>query len=874
MSKSFYLFTILALLAALLGGAMMYTPARAAGVLFAKPAATGSGNCSSWANACTLQTAIDSAVNGDQIWVQAGTHIPHPSDRTISFTLKNGVAVYGGFAGGETQLSERKPAVNVTILSGDIGTPNDAIDNSYHVVFILNTPDTGTVLDGFTLQDGNANGTSPHNVGGGIFIKGGSKPTLENLIISDNSAITAGGIWNESSSPVITNVTFSNNKASSEGGGMYITGGIPKLTSVKFLNNTAESSGGGGLFNGGSPVLTNVIFSGNTSGTQGGGNGGGMYNGGTGNPTLRNVTFSGNDADSGGGMHNDPGTSAKLVNVTFSANTAHTFGGGMRNLNSSPELINVTFSDNSAPTGGGLHNAHNPNQNPPNPSSPTLINTIIANSTGGDCSGPLNVVSSNNLIESASSACGLTDGPKGNIVGTDPRLAALANNGGFTRTMALQNGSPAIDSGNDADCPAGDQRGQARPQREHCDIGAYEALYISGDLDTTFSRDGRAITSVTPAWPEGEYVNSIAIQGNGKIVVAGRSNGNFALVRYNSNGALDATFSADGKLMINFGGIEIAYGVVVQPNGKIVVVGDRCTDAGPPCDLALARYNANGRPDATFSGDGKVVLNYPKGDNGANSLALQPDGKIVVAGYASKGADRDFAIYRFNPNGSRDKTFSDDGVAVGNFGRGKQDYIYDLEIQKSDGKIVLAGYTEDGSGNKNFAIARLNPDGTADTTFSRDGRQITNFGANDSAYGLALHDGKIMVVGETCTAPLTCSIAVARYKANGALDPTFSNTGKKVFLFGPGAYSSARGVLVTPNGKIVVAGAASGDFGLVRLLPSGALDASFSGDGKVLIDFGGNDDANGMIMQPSDGKYVLGGFTTLGGDFAIARILP
>jgi hypothetical protein len=118
MSKFFKLFSILALLAALLGGAVTYTSARAAGVLFAKP--TGSGNCISWANACALQTAITTAASGDQIWVQPGTHIPHASDHTVSFTLKNGVAIYGGFAGTETLLSQRKPAVNITILSGDL----------------------------------------------------------------------------------------------------------------------------------------------------------------------------------------------------------------------------------------------------------------------------------------------------------------------------------------------------------------------------------------------------------------------------------------------------------------------------------------------------------------------------------------------------------------------------------------------------------------------------------------------------------------------------------------------------------------------------------------------------------------------------------
>src|SRR5687768_10898623 len=130
------LFTLIALLASLAGAAVTYTPAYAAGVLFAKPTATGSGNCSSWANACTLQTAISSSSAGDEIWVQAGTHKPHSVDRGVSFNLKNGVAIYGGFNGTETQRSHRDPVANVTALSGDLNGGDNGFtnngDNSFH----------------------------------------------------------------------------------------------------------------------------------------------------------------------------------------------------------------------------------------------------------------------------------------------------------------------------------------------------------------------------------------------------------------------------------------------------------------------------------------------------------------------------------------------------------------------------------------------------------------------------------------------------------------------------------------------------------------------------------------------------------------------
>ncbi len=165
-----------------------------------------------------------------------------------------------------------------------------------------------------------------------------------------------------------------------------------------------------------------------------------------------------------------------LTNVTFSNNSAFWQGGGLYNDNSNPVLTSVTFSGNSitkipAPfNGGGIYNYNN--------SSPTLKNVIIANSpTGGDCvnaSSTLNAASSNNLIEDATYACGLSNGVNGNIIGSDPNIGPLANNDGFTQTHALLAGSSAIDAGNDVSCPLTDQRGVMRPFGLHCDIGAYE----------------------------------------------------------------------------------------------------------------------------------------------------------------------------------------------------------------------------------------------------------------------------------------------------------------------------------------------------------------------------------------------------------------
>ena len=434
----------LAVLLFVVGGAF-WTPrvAGAGTVRYAAPTARGTGDCSSWANACTLQQALAQAQSGDEIWVQEGTYTPGGS-RSDTFRLKSGVAVYGGFAGTETRRDQRDWQAHPTILSGDIGTVGDNSDNVYHVVIGANN----AILDGFTVTGGNANSSRiPDSYGGGMYNEN-SSPTLTNVIFRQNSADFGGGMYNTAdSNPSLTNVTFDSNLADL-GGGMY---------------NTNRSS----------PTLSNVTFSHNTATRHGGG----MHNAGVGvSPSLSNVTFRNNSAGSAGGGMGNFSASPTLRNVTFSHNSAF-YGGGMCNLYSSttPVLINVTFSQNSASRsglGGGIYNGDDPR--------PTLINVLITGSStqGGDCvsrnNAPLNPNSRNNLIEDSTYACGLADGTNGNIVGRSANVGALGNYGGSTETVPLNAGSPAIDAGDAASCPATDQRGVPRPQGNGCDIGAYE----------------------------------------------------------------------------------------------------------------------------------------------------------------------------------------------------------------------------------------------------------------------------------------------------------------------------------------------------------------------------------------------------------------
>lgn len=348
----------------------------------------GTGDCSSWENACDLQAALADAVSGDEIWVAAGTYYPTDNtDRTISFSLKNGVAVYGGFAGTEITQDQRDWVDNTTILSGDIGVPIDPIDNSYHVVLSVGL-DVTTILDGFTITNGIATGLDIGTNGGGMYNASNSSPTLTNIIFLENlAAERGGGMYNGSNcNPRLTNVTFSANstliESGTEGGGMYNFQSNPTLADVTFVDNSSDR--GGGIYNlQSNPTLTNSTFTANIADR-----GGGMYNDSS-ITMLVNVTFSENQADFGGGMYNTQ-SSPKMFNVTFSSNAANSSGGGIYNeVNSKPTLYNVNFSGNSAYWGGGIYNYQ---------SSPTLTNVTFFDNFASEKGGGIYNESSDSQI--------------------------------------------------------------------------------------------------------------------------------------------------------------------------------------------------------------------------------------------------------------------------------------------------------------------------------------------------------------------------------------------------------------------------------------------------------------------------------------------
>ena len=403
-------------------------------------------------------------------------------------------------------------------------------------------------------------------------------------------------------------------------------------------------------------------------------------------------------------------------------------------------------------------------------------------------------------------------------------------------------------------------------------VSSPTARAAPGSLDVTFA-GGKVTTAIGSGTDAGK---SVAQQYVGKVVVAGYSyNGNdsdFAVARFLANGQPDPAF-AGGHVTTDLGSDnDKGCGVAVQSDGRIVVAG--YTGSGDGVDFAVVRYNPNGTLDTTFGGTGKVITDVRgSGDFGAG-VALQIDGKILVAGCAYNGSNDDFAVVRYNVNGSLDTSFGFNGKLTDDFGD-TGDYAYSIAVQ-SDGKIVLAGESLRGD-NYDFAVARYSSSGTSDSSFGSGGRVFTGIGdSDDAAKGVATQsDGGIVAAGYSYSND-GADFAVVRYTATGLLDAGFSGDGKATTTIGSGP-DSGNGVVVQADGKIIVAGEMwngnNWDFALLRYRADGAVDTGFGTSGKVITAIGtGSDRGMGIALQ-SDGSILVAGSTVSGSnmDFAVAR---
>ncbi len=405
----------------------------------------------------------------------------------------------------------------------------------------------------------------------------------------------------------------------------------------------------------------------------------------------------------------------------------------------------------------------------------------------------------------------------------------------------------------------------------------------AGNLDSSFGVGGK----VTSDRGFAEEARAVVVQRDGKVVVAGFRHEvgglpDFALVRHHPDGRLDHSFGDAGWVTTDFGGgSDVATALVLQSDDKLVAGGW----AGPrfQSDFALARYHPDGTLDDSFGTMGRVTTDFEGAMASGLALVQQPDGKFVLAGRRQGGdAGDDFILVRYRNDGTLDGSFGSGGRVRTDLGG--LDIAHALALQ-ADGRLVVAGSTSNAmvpGDYGDFAVVRYAPDGSPDPTFGAAGVVITNLGAYDVALAVLVQpDGKLVVAGEGGKAG-DPTFVLARYGADGSLDGSFGSGGLVAVDFPDGATRLVERqptALLQADGKVVLAGhrgnpgGASDDFALVRYQASGSLDASFGGNGLVTTDFAGAADRAFAVALQADGRLVAAGSTHDGTDIAIARYL-
>ena len=389
-----------------------------------------------------------------------------------------------------------------------------------------------------------------------------------------------------------------------------------------------------------------------------------------------------------------------------------------------------------------------------------------------------------------------------------------------------------------------------------------------GGLDSSFGSGGK-VTTVGGSGGASSLVYGLVVQPDGMIVAAGAgggpsTGGDFVLARYLNTGALDSGFGSAGKVttaVSSGSNYDEGRAVALQADGKILVAG--YASNGTNDDFALVRYNTNGSLDTGFGTGGKVITAIRTKYEEAHAVAVQSDGKILVAGWSedtSVNDYKDFVLVRYTTTGALDSTFGTSGKVITSIGS-SNDYGNCMVVQ-GNGKIVVAGSAFNGS-NNDFALVRYNTNGSLDTAFGVGGKAVFDFsGANEAANAMALQsDGKFVLAGSS-TSGSSVSFVTIRVNTDGTIDTGFGSSGQVVTSMGNQG-QSAFGVAVQPNGKILVAGysyiVGDSDFVLLRLTSTGALDTGFGGTGKVVTPVGNGTDIAYCVALQNDGRIVVAG---------------
>jgi uncharacterized delta-60 repeat protein len=390
-------------------------------------------------------------------------------------------------------------------------------------------------------------------------------------------------------------------------------------------------------------------------------------------------------------------------------------------------------------------------------------------------------------------------------------------------------------------------------------------------LDLTFGSGGK----VTEGLPGGAV--AMALQPDGKVLVLGERR----LARYTALGTPDLDFGAGGSVDVELGGTQSeAHGLALQPDGKVVVVGT--TRVGTNFDFGVARYDEAGELDPDFGADGKTTTDFHGNVDRAHAVLVQPDGGIVVAGHAATtgplGVDNDFAVARYTSGGEPDLGFGAGGKVTTDIG-GRADLAYAAALQP-DGKVLVAGRVAiDGGADPDVGMVRYTAGGAPDPDFGAQGISRTSLSSWDEASDVVLQADGRSLVSVKALVGTTFQFMVARFESGGGLDGSFGSGGVATAGFSA-QHDYAAALALQADGKIVVVGQASNlmtpDFALARFDGGGTLDPDFGDGGKLTIDFfGAGDGAECVGVQP-DGKILVGGVATSGTTvgLGLARILP
>ena len=332
-------------------------------------------------------------------------------------------------------------------------------------------------------------------------------------------------------------------------------------------------------------------------------------------------------------------------------------------------------------------------------------------------------------------------------------------------------------------------------------------------------------------------------------------------ITYAAPGDLDTTFNPPhGFVTYDSGDDDAGWAVAIQSNGKIVIAGESFN--GTDYDILILRYNPDGSPDNSFGTNGSITYDGGSGYDFSNGISILSNGKLVVVGDSYNGTDRDILVLQYNPDGSPDKGFGTNGVVT--YDNGNYDWSCALAIQ-SDGKIVVGGWNHNGT-DGDFLVLRFNPDGSPDNSFGTNGTVTYDSGNHDYGWAVANQsDGKIVVVGKTHPAQMDTDVLLLRYNPDGSLDNSFGTNGVVTFDNYQGSLDMGYSVAIQSDGKIVVAGhsdtgvtVSHQDILVLRFNPDGSLDNGFGTNGAFTYDSGNSDSGRAVAIR-SNGKVVVVG---------------